>query len=107
MAELKLTEEEKNSSSILNWDEESIGKLVKKKAIENEDYIGKTTASRKAALLLLMSEIVGDEVHRAVMEVDDVTVDGESIGDWRITFERKEEDGFDPREGGIEGGSVV
>ena len=88
MAELKLTEEEKSSTSVLNWDEESIGKLVKKKAIENEDYIGKTTATRKAALLLLMSEIIGDDVQRAVMEIDNVTMDGEDIGDWKVTFER-------------------
>jgi len=100
MAELKLTEEEKDSSSILNWDDESIGKLVKKKAMEHEDYIGETTATRKAALLLLMSEILDDEVQRAVMEVDDVTIDGEPVGDWRVTFERKGSDDFDPHEGG-------
>jgi len=104
MAELKLTEDEKESTSILNWDEKSIGKLVKKKAIENEDYIGKTTASRKAALLLLMSEIVDDDVQKAVMEVDDVTIDGESIGDWRIVFTRK---GSSPDIGGEGGGDLV
>lgn len=105
MAELKLTEEEKESSSVLNWDEESIGKLVKRRAIEYEDYIGKTTTNRKAALLLLMSEIVDDDVEKAVMEVDNVTVDGESIGDWKVTFERTDVSGFD--NSGAGGGMVV
>jgi hypothetical protein len=88
MAELVLTEEEKEDRSYLNWDDESLGKLVKKKAIDLEDYYGERVSEREAAVATLLSKIAKQESEMAVMEVQGIMVEGEDLGHWRITFER-------------------
>ena len=92
MAELVLTEEEKESGSYLNWDDESLGKYVKKKAIDLEDYYGEKVSQREAAVVTLLSRIVESDTDMAMMEVEGVTIDGEDIGHWRITFEKVDPD---------------
>lgn len=90
MAELILTEEEEEQNSFLNWNDEDLGKLVKKKAIELEDYYGDHVTGREAAVAKLIAEIAASEEdpEMAVMEVQGITVEGEDLGHWRITFER-------------------
>lgn len=92
MAELQLTEEEKEGRSYLNWDDESLGKFVKKKAIELEDYYGENVSEREAAVISLLSGITGSGSDMTMMEIEGVTVDGENLGNWRITFEKVDPD---------------
>ncbi len=88
MADLVLTEEEKEERSYLNWDDESLGKFVKKKAIEFEDYYGEEVSEREAAIISLLSKVREETGDMAMMEVEGVTIDGEDFGQWRITFEK-------------------
>lgn len=115
MAELVLTEEEKESGSYLNWDDENLGKYVKKKAIDLEDYYGEDVSQREAAVVTLLSRIVESDTDMTMMEVEGVTIDGEDIGHWRITFEKVDPDlsggplgGDDlPNDDGGEGGVLI
>lgn len=88
MAELNLTEEEKEEKSYLNWDNETLGKFVKNKAIELEDYYGKNVTRKEAAVVTLLAEVVESDTDMAVMEVEGVTREGDDLGHWRITFEK-------------------
>lgn len=88
MAELNLTEEEKEKRSYLNWDDETLGKYVKKKAIEHEDYYGQETSEREAAVVTLLSDAKDASGDMIMMEVQGLTINGENLGRWRITFEK-------------------
>jgi len=88
MAELNLTEEEKEKRSYLNWDDETLGKYVKKKAIEHEDYYGQETSEREAAVVTLLSDAKDASGDMVMMEVEGLTINGEDLGRWRITFEK-------------------
>ena len=92
MAELELTEEEQEEKSYLNWDDETLGKFVKKKAIELEDYYGENVTRQEAAVVTLLAEVIESETNMTVMEVEGVTQDGEDLGHWRITFEKVDPD---------------
>jgi len=92
MAELVLTEEEKEGRSYLDWDNESLGKYVKKKAIDLEDYYGEKVSEQEAAVVTLLSRIVESDSDMAMMEVEGVTINGDDIGHWRITVEKVDPD---------------
>lgn len=92
MAELILNEEEEGERSYLNWDEETLGKYVKKKAIELEDYYGEDVSERGAALISLISRVNKMDTDIAMMEVEGLTIEGEDIGKWRVTFEKVDSD---------------
>lgn len=92
MAELKTTDEEEEQRSYLNWDDEDLGKLVKKKAIEFEDYFGDNISEREAALISLVSRVneTGNEV--SMMDIQGIHVNGEDLGHWRVTFKKVDSD---------------
>lgn len=93
MAKLVLTEEEKEERSYLNWDDETLGKAVKKKAIEFEDYYGEQATEREAALVSLISKVIEEHQNDLVMmEVGGIRKNGEDLGKWRITFEKVDSD---------------
>jgi hypothetical protein len=92
MAKLILTEEEKEERSYLNWSDEALGKYVKKKAIEHEDYYGDEISEREAAVITLLSRVRQTESDMVMMEVQGVSVGEEDIGNWRITFEKTDPD---------------
>jgi len=104
MAELITTDEEEEGRSYLNWDDASLGAFVKKKAIDFEDYFGEQVSEREAALISLLSKVRQETDDMAMMEVDGVTIDGEDLGRWRITFEKVDPDlpGGPPMGGGDE-----
>lgn len=115
MAELNTTEEEEEMRSYLNWDDEDLGKLVKKKAIELEDYYGENVTEREAAVVSLVSRIDEAGNDMAMMDVDGIHINGENLGHWRITIEKVDadlpggppnpptegDDGDDDGEGGV------
>jgi hypothetical protein len=104
MAELILTDDEKEQKSYLNWNDEALGKYVKKKAIDREDYYGENTSKREAAVITLLSEVRKSESDMVMMEVQGLQTE-EDLGDWRITFERIDPDIPDgPPSGGAGGG---
>lgn len=92
MAELILNEEEKEGRSYLDWDEESLGKYVKKRAIELEDYYGEHVSERGAALITLISRVHQMDTDMTMMEVEGLTIEGENLGKWRVTFEKVDPD---------------
>ena len=92
MAELKTTEEEEETRSYLNWDEEDLGKLVKKKAIEFEDYYGENISEREAAIVSLVSRISETGNDMAMMDIEGIHVNGDDLGHWRITIEKVDAD---------------
>jgi hypothetical protein len=92
MAELKTTDEEKETRSYLSWDDEDLGKLVKKKAIDLEDYYGENITEREAAVVSLVSRIDEAGNDMAMMEVEGIHVNGKNLGHWRITIEKVDAD---------------
>lgn len=93
MAELILTEEEQKEKSYLNFSDESLGKYVKKKAIEQEDYYGENTTEKEAALITMLSYVAEESENDMVMlEVKGLTVEGDDFGEWRVTFEKIDPD---------------
>ena len=116
MADLILEEGEEEGRSYLNWNDEDLGKFVKKKAIELEDYYGEDVAEREAALISLISRVSRMDTDMAMMEVEGINLNGEDLGKWRITIESVDSDlpGGPPTEddlpdegGGGEGGVLI
>lgn len=89
MAELKLTDEETKANSFSEWDDESIGKLVKYLATEinNDDYNDQLLAATSAALFLV-SHAMKVNATSSTVDVGNVTHDGQNIGNWRIQVEK-------------------
>ena len=92
---LKLTKEEKNAPSFLDWDNESIGKACKKMAwaFEQEmDFEKYRSIAGFGAMLLLVSYAHEANAAELNLTVKGITLkDGKPLGDWLITV--KKEDG--------------
>lgn len=88
MAELILTDEEKASASYLDWDDASIGRGVKKIALEIEDVKGEDAISWCAGVLMLLARAIDADSEKSVMKVDGFTQAGKPLGDWEVTVRR-------------------
>ena len=88
MAELVLTEKEKEDASYLDWGDEALGNLVRKISVLINDEYGYDSAWHATAAHLLV------DLSRKVNSTDTtITVRGctnnrEEIGDWSVTIKR-------------------
>lgn len=78
--------------SYLSWSDEDLGKLVKKKAIDFEDYYGENISEREAALVSLISRVDETGNDMAMMEIEGIRINGEDLGHWRVTIEKVDAD---------------
>ena len=91
MAELILTDEEKETASYLEWDNESIGKGCKKLALIIENYEGDTAMKIQASALVLAGLAHSTDNSEMSITLDGITALGEEIGTWIVTAKRVEE----------------
>lgn len=87
MAELILTEEEKKAKTYLEWDDEALGRMVKKAAKLISDYRGEDSITMVSAATLLVSSAHKVNSSDSTWTLEGVTVP-EDIGDWEITVRR-------------------
>ncbi|HFC8518915.1 TPA: hypothetical protein ACFP41_001797 [Neisseria weaveri] len=82
MAELILTEEEKQAASYLDWSDEALGKLVRKIAanLKNEKEGIKVTATA----MLLVGFIAETGSTSAEFKMDNITQGETELGNWII-----------------------
>ena len=89
MAELLLTEKERNTKLWSDLDDEALGKVTKsyiykiKNTIEQEKRI--FTMATAMALCVIASEANADTMK---ISVDGITNNGKSIGNWKVTAKR-------------------
>jgi len=86
MAELILTQEEKDTSTYLEWSDEALGKAVKKLALDLS--IGDDALSIQSMLILMVGVLNKYGADNAVLKLEDVTYKDSSIGNWKCTIEK-------------------
>lgn len=88
MAELILTDEEKDAASYLDWSNESLGKAVKVLAKSIQDRRGKDAIAIQAYVAMLAC-LLDDNGKRGIkLTAKGVTEYDEPKGDWAVTIER-------------------
>lgn len=87
MAELILTDHEKQTATYLEWDDAALGRACKKIALLFNDDDGKRAMKHTEAAVFLISEAVASNATETTIELEDAT-DPEPLGNWRITLER-------------------
>lgn len=95
MAELILTEEEKKAHLFTQWDEGSIGRLVKKLAIDIHEFDHedeKSVLTLQSAALLIISHSIRLSSKVTELKMEGVTLDNgkTTIGDWTVTVEKEQ-----------------
>ena len=87
MAELILTEAEKNSGSYLDWDDASLGMAVKALALKICDERGEESLSMTACATMLACSVPEDAAGLS-FRLDDVTEGDKSFGNFDILVTR-------------------
>lgn len=90
MAELILTQEEKDSSTYLEWSDEALGKAVKKLALDLS--IGDDALSMQSMFTVMVGVLNEYGANSAVLKLEDVTYKDSPIGSWKCTIEKITED---------------
>ena len=89
MAELILTDEEKEVESFLDWSNESLGKMVRTVAqkIKNGEISTKPVNVTAAMYVIIMTAtyINADSVEQTI---ENVSYKDYEMGDWKVTVER-------------------
>ena len=92
MAELNITEAEKEAARYLDWSDEALGKAVKKIALLIQDEDGKRAIPTVGAASFLIDRAITANAESSIIDLRGLTevIDGEvrEIGDWRITIQR-------------------
>lgn len=88
MAELILTEEEKNTATYLEWDDAALGRGVKKIALKIEDIKGEDAISWCAGAMALIARAIDTNSTCSVMTVEGLFSGDEQLGDWEVTVRR-------------------
>jgi len=92
MAELTLTDEERESASYLDWDDESLGKLLRRglamcRSVQEE----RNAVLGHSAALYLIAHCVEAGAAYGKWDEQGVTQSGKPIGSWLVTVMRHEE----------------
>lgn len=89
LAELILTEDEKEAATYLEWDDASLGKAVKKLAKGIGDHKGSDSMAQTACATFLACLVSKRDAIGAEIDLDGVTDDGKDMGDWQVIIKRK------------------
>lgn len=90
MAELILTQEEKDTSTYLEWSDEALGKAVKKLALDLS--IGDDALSMQSMLILMVGVLNKYGADEAVFKLENITYKDTPVGSWKCTIEKISED---------------
>ncbi len=88
MAELILTQEEKDALSYLDWDDASLGRLVKELGTNTQIADDKTMVITTTLAMALCSYIVTVNAGTARYEFTGLSHKDEPLGDFVLTVER-------------------
>lgn len=93
MAKIELTPEEEAACSYLDWDDASIGKLVKQTAAEIalfDEGEGRSSIIFHSAALMMIRHAIESNATDMDVKMDGVTLDGgeSRIGDWVVRIEK-------------------
>jgi len=103
MAELILTQEEKDAPNYIDWSDEALGKQVKKTALRLQDEEGMDSAFLITACKLLIDGALRKGSVESEFTLDGLTEqNGEALGDWKIVVTREDVDVDIPDENDVE-----
>lgn len=88
MAELVITDEERDAASYLSWSDEAIGKACKQVAEILRDGSGELSLKATGASVFLIAVCDAVKSDRSVLECRGAFQGEKEFGDWRITVER-------------------
>lgn len=91
MAELIITDAEREANSYLDWDDASIGRAVKKLAVKIADMKGEDSISTYAGIMLLLSKAVDSDAGSMTVTVNGLACKGVPLGDWEVVSRRLED----------------
>ncbi len=83
MAKLILTEKEKADPSYLDWDDDALGKIVRKLAIQTRDEYGKDAIFHTLGISFLI-----DTAIRVNADILTQNVETKTLGDWEVVLKR-------------------
>lgn len=94
MAELITTDEEKAAKSYLDWDDASIGRLVRYGAAHLRAEAKKDEAEGNlirghSALIYLIEQMLAVNAETTTMTVKDLRIGKKVLGDFKLTLERE------------------
>lgn len=88
MAELFVTDKEKEDKTYLEWPDETIGKAVKALAVKIDDCQGDRAIRYSAPALILASLVSDSNTERMTFELEGLREGDKDLGNWLITIER-------------------
>lgn len=91
MAELILTEAEKESGTYLDWDDNALGKLVRHLSGLMHDEYGRGAAWTSMAAHVLIDFARQANATHSTFELNGATVRGRPIGNWRVEIRKIQE----------------
>lgn len=89
MAELILTEHEKQTLTYLEWDDAALGKAVKVIATIFEDNDGRTSLKATGAAIFLICEAIRNNSMEMNVDLEGAVSGDEQLGDWNIKLTRR------------------
>lgn len=92
MAELIITDKEREDASYLDWDDASIGRGVKKIALKINDLKGEDSISWCAGAMALIARAIDTNSDHSVMTVEGLVNDGKELGDWEVSVKQVKKD---------------
>lgn len=87
MAELILTQEEKDAATYLEWSDEALGKAVKKLALGINDHMGDHATATMACATNLACAAYDANAETLEVKLVGVTECDEARGNWKVTVE--------------------
>lgn len=91
MAELILTEAEKETLTYLDWSDEALGKMVRKTALMLEDNYGQNATYTTTVAHILIGFGLKINATETTITLEGVTEAGENKGDWQVTVKQIKE----------------
>jgi hypothetical protein len=88
MAELILTEAEKQTATYLDWDDAALGKAVKKLALLMGEIRGNEALACTSGAVLLACQAAKQPDGVLTIQLDGITDGYDRVGDWQLVVSR-------------------
>ena len=88
MAKLVLTAKERVSANYLSWDDQALGRAVKKLALDIADHYGDEAMALTVCATMLASASTQRGAGRTEIDLMGVTDGTEELGDWTVVITR-------------------
>jgi hypothetical protein len=91
MVQLITTPEEEAAATYLEWDDASLGKLVKAAALTLEDSAGRDAIQRTACCARILAAMLAADSDDTTITIKGLTRKGKPLGDWEVRAVRVDE----------------